>query len=292
MKGIILFLSALLLFGCTEKTPPYSVNKKPVVFVSIPPQAGLVKTIGGDLIEVRTLVGEGQSPHSYEPTARQLTRLGEADAFLTIGVPLEKALLKKIEPLYPDLPLFRTQTDIALRSMPHVHHGEACSNEHGAKDPHIWLSPNNVMLIAANTVAVLKKSDPENAGIYTDNFEQLNGKLEKIKGEIAAKLAPYKGRRFYVFHPSFGYFADEFGLEQIPIELDGKTPSPRQLTALIEQAKADGVKIIFVQKQFPADSAEAVADAIGGKVVQLDPLAEDVVANLQKIADSIADSYE
>ena len=109
----------------------------------------------------------------------------------------------------------------------------------------------------------------------------------KLHENTAEMLVPYEGNRFYVFHPSFGYFADRYGLEQVPIELDGKSPSPRQLAGLIERAKADNVKVIFVQKQFPVDSANAVADAIGGDVLQLDPLAEDVVANLQQIADSL-----
>jgi len=111
--------------------------------------------------------------------------------------------------------------------------------------------------------------------------------FRQLDDDIRAMLAPYAGSRFYVFHPSFGYFADAYGLEQIPVELDGKAPSPRQLVALVEQAKADGVKVVFVQKQFPSGSAKAIADAIGGTVVQLDPLAEDVVANLRLIAESL-----
>ena len=286
MKNTIHLLAALLLFGCAEKREPVGCGK-PVVFVSIPPQAGLVRILAGDRVEIHTLVGEGQSPHAYEPTARQLVRLGEADALLTIGMPFEKHLLKKIVPLYPDLPIVGTEAGIELRAMPHEYHGEHCSTDHGAKDPHVWLSPANAISIAKAIFQALGKIDPANANEYRRNFEKLATEFRQLNDEIQNMLAPYAGSRFYVFHPSFGYFADAYGLEQIPVELDGKAPSPRQLVALVEQAKADGVKVVFVQKQFPSGSAKAIADAIGGTVVQLDPLAEDVVANLRLIAESL-----
>ena len=283
MKNTLYLLAALMLFGCAEKRK----SGKPAVFVSIPPQAGLVRAIAGERVEIHTLVGEGQSPHAYEPTARQLARLGEADALLTIGMPFEKHLLKKIVPLYPDLPIVGTEAGIELRAMPHEHHGEHCSGDHGAKDPHIWLSPANAISIAKAIFQALEKIDPANADEYRRNFKKMAVEFRQLDDDIRAMLAPYAGSRFYVFHPSFGYFADAYGLEQIPVELDGKTPSPRQLATLIEQAKADGVKVVFVQKQFPAGSAKAIADAIGGTVAQLDPLAEDSVANLRLIAESL-----
>ncbi|VGO22964.1 metal ABC transporter solute-binding protein, Zn/Mn family [Pontiella sulfatireligans] len=291
MKGTIYILAALLLFGCAEKKDEPK-SGKPSVFVSIPPQAGLAKAVAGDLFGVSTLVGEGQSPHAYEPTARQLAKLGEADALFTIGVPFETALLKKIVPLYPDLPIVGTEDQIRLRDLPHAHHGEACTHDHGAKDPHVWLNPLNALAVAESMYQTLEKIDPSNSAAYRSNFKALSTELENLDAEIRAMLKPHQGARFYVFHPSFGYFADAYGLQQVPIELDGKSPSPRQLATLIEQAQEDGVKVVFVQKQFPAGSAKAVADAIGGRVVQLDPLAEDVVANLRKIAESIVQALE
>jgi len=291
MKGTIYILSALLLLGCTEQESSQG-SEKPSVFVSILPQKGLAKAIAGDLVDIHTLVAEGQSPHAYEPTARQLVRLGEADALLTIGVPFEKHLLKKTVPLYPDLPLIGTQHGIELLAMPHEHHGEHCTHDHSGKDPHVWLSPLNAATIAQNISQALQKIDPDNAATYQKNYEQLATQLKQLDSDIQKKLSSREGSRFYVFHPSFGYFAAAYGLVQIPVELDGKTPSPRQLVMLIEQARTDGAKVIFVQKQFPADSAKAIADAIGGAVVALDPLAEDSIANLQLIAESIAHTLE
>jgi zinc transport system substrate-binding protein len=294
MKGTILILSALLLFGCSE-TPESRPSKRarPLVFVSIPPQAGLLKAMVGEHIEVRTLVGEGQSPHSYEPTARQLTALGEADILFTIGVPFEQALLTKIAPLYPDLKIVESHEGIGLRSMPHNHDGVHCTHDHGEKDPHVWLTPLKALKIASNMRGTLKKLYSDHYWKhYHSNFEALNMQLNHLHEETAKKLLPFRGKRFYVFHPSFGYFSDAYGLEQIAVELNGKSPTPRQLAKLIEQAKADGVKVIFVQKQFPSSSAKVISDAIGGSVVQLDPLAEDSVANLRRIAESIAQTLE
>jgi len=282
MKSTVLALFLGLLLGCAPQKEEGSAGKA-LVFVSIPPQAGLLKAIVGNRLDVRTLVGEGQSPHAYEPTARQLAALGEADFLFTIGVPFEQSLLKKIRPIYPDLQIVETDINIEKRAMPHEHHGELCTHDHGQPDPHVWLDPANAIEIATRMSEAL--------GSEYDSAE-LIGQLEKIDRVAAEQLAPYKGRRFYVFHPSFGYFADRYGLEQEPIELDGKSPSPRQLADLIEQAQADGVKVVFVQKQFPSDSAKSVADAIGGHVVPLDPLAEDVVANLGQIADAISSALQ
>jgi len=286
MKGPILILSALFLASCTPQKR--AETEKPTVFVSIPPQAGILKALVGEQVEVRTLVGEGQSPHAFEPTARQLAALGGADTLFTIGVPFESALLKKIGPLYPDLPVVGTDDRIKKRAVANGHVCTDCTHDHGAPDPHIWLGPMQVQTIAENIFTQLQKKglgDEEKYQAYLQSLEELHKEFE-------TQLAPYKGERFYVFHPSFGYFSDQYGLVQVAIELEGKSPSPRQLADLIEMAKVDGVKVIFVQKQFPMESAQAVAHEIGGRVVQLDPLSEDVVANLRQIADAIVDSYK
>lgn len=285
MKGTILILMTLLLASCSKQRPD---SDKPIAFVSIPPQAGLLKALVGDSMDVHTLVRAGQSPHAYEPTARQLAALGEAEMLFTIGVPFEKALIKKVRQIYPDLAIIETDRGIAKRSMPHLHHGELCSHDHGEPDPHVWLNAQNAMQIATTMFQQLEAHKMATPARY----DALIQTLEDLDIQTAERLAPYHGKRFYVFHPSFGYFADQYGLKQVPIEFDGKSPSSRQLADLIEQAQVDGVKVIFLQQQFPADSAKAVAEAIGGSVVQLDPLAEDVIANLKQITEAIALSYD
>ena len=102
----------------------------------------------------------------------------------------------------------------------------------------------------------------------------------------------YKGRSFFVFHPAYGYFARDTGLNQVAIEFEGKEPTGKGLSETIERARQAEVRSIFVQPQFASASAEAVAKEIGAKVESLDPLAKDVVANLREISRKIFDSFQ
>lgn len=287
---ICLFSIILFCAGCSDQNSTRR-GGKPTVFVSILPQARLAREIAGEHATIRVLVGEGQSPHTFEPTPRQMVDLVEARLLLTVGVPFEKQLISKIRPLCPNLKIAETQKGVPLIEMLHAHHDGECVHELGAKDPHIWLSPRNAITMAENMATALKEIHPEHAANYDKNLKILTDKLRALDRETGERLAPFKGNRFYVFHPAFGYFADAYGLQQIPIEMEGKAPSPRQLARLMEQAKADGVRIIFVQKQFPADSAKAIADAIGGKIIQLDPLAEDYFLNLNEITTNLHDAW-
>jgi len=129
--------------------------------------------------------------------------------------------------------------------------------------------------------------DPRHAAAYERNLKALQADLDEVDARIAEALAPLKGRKFFVFHPAFGYFADAYGLKQVPVEIEGKSPGPRRLAALIEKARREGVKVIFVQPQFSPRGAQAVAEAIGGVVVPMDPLARDYLKNLEHIAQQI-----
>jgi len=269
MKTISLLLPILLLLlGCSQKKVAAS---KPLVFVSIAPLSGLAKEIVGEQVSVITLVGKGQSPHSYEPSAKQMTQLGDAKLFFTVGLPFENHLLEKITPLYPSLRVVKAQAGIQLNQ----------------SDPHLWMSPANAIVLVKNMTRELKKIDPAHADLYQKNSDQLIQHLSETDRAIREQLAPYAGKTFYVFHPAFGYFAQSYHLKQRAIELDGKAPSAQQLAQLIQQAKAAHVHVIFVQKQFPTRAVEAVAKAIDGVVIPLDPLAEDLAKNFRHIADHL-----
>jgi zinc transport system substrate-binding protein len=166
-------------------------------------------------------------------------------------------------------------------------HGEA-EHDRGPVDPHVWLSPLNAKVIAANICKGLQDADPAHARDYDRNLATLQTDLDAVHARIARTLAPLKGRAFYVYHPAFGYFADVYGLKQVAVEIDGKEPTARQLADLIARAKADGVRVIFVQQQFPSKSAEAVAQEIGGAVIPIDPLSKDYPAVLEDMAAKIS----
>jgi len=262
------------------------------VVVSIPPQAYFVERVGGEYVKVQVLVGPGQSPHTFEPTPRQATGLARAHLYFTIGVPFEERLLEKITASGGGVRVVDTCKGIKLRSMSAdepVHHEGEHEHESGAgrPDPHTWLSPRLAKIQAANICEGLMAVDPRHAATYERNLKALQADLDEVDARIAEALAPLKGRKFFVFHPAFGYFADAYGLKQVPVEIEGKSPGARQLAVLIEKARQEGVRVIFVQPQFSPRGAQAVAEAIGGAVVPIDPLARDYLKNLEHIAQQI-----
>ena len=167
----------------------------------------------------------------------------------------------------------------------HWHEGTKHPDEHA--DPHVWLDPQNLEKMASAIAEALTTADPEHAAVYRQNFNTLQEKLRRLHQEIRQRLAPFQGATFFVFHPAFGYFAHAYDLHQEAVEIEGKTPSPKQLYALVRHAKADNIKVLFVQPQFDRKNAQTVARAIKGKLLELDPLAEDVELNLRRMAEAI-----
>jgi len=285
-------IGCVLALGACDRAPVGGDGKLNIA-VSIQPQAFLAERVGGQHVAVTALVGEGQSPHAYEPTPKQMARLADAQALLTLGVPFEKQLLPKIRSTFPKLQIIDARAGITLRTLacPHERH-DGHDHAQGEKDPHVWLDPRNAKVIAANTAAALKALDPAHAADYDANLAALHADLDALDAKIAAALAPVKGQTLLVYHPAFGYFADAYGLRQEPVEVEGKEPTAKQLAKLIDAAKRDGVKVIFVQQQFSAQSASALAEAIGGAVVPIDPLAADILTNLQAMADKVVAALE
>jgi zinc transport system substrate-binding protein len=266
------------------------------VFVSILPQAYFVERIGAERVSVEVMVKPGQDPHTFEPTPQQMARLAEAEAFFRIGAEFENTLIPRIESTMKGLVVVDCREGILLRQMDahghdeqeesHAEKGHA-EGEHEGTDPHIWLSVRNAVQIAGTMHAALSRLDPEGKEIYDRGYRSLVEDLEALDRRIARILAPAAGKPFFVFHPSFGYFADDYGLEQIAVETGGAEPSARQLARLIEEAGRSEVRVIFVQPQFSRKSAETIAAEIGAVVVPIDPLARDYIGNLEKMARAV-----
>lgn len=169
------------------------------------------------------------------------------------------------------------------------HHGH---HDHSGKDPHVWLSPR-ILKIQARTIAkTLAELDPPHRAEYEANLASLQEKLDKVDAEIRRILEPWKGRMFLVFHPAWGYFADDYGLKQVAIEIEGKDPSDEEATALQRLARREGIKVVFVQPQISSRGAEAMARAIGARVETIDPLVPNISENLVRVAQAIAASFE
>lgn len=163
------------------------------------------------------------------------------------------------------------------------HHGED-HHEHAGLDPHIWLSPPLVKIQARTILAALQEADPAHRSVYAANFKAFTAKIDQLDTELKKTFKGKEGLQFLVFHPPWGYFAHAYGLEQVPIEIEGKDPKPAQLKKLIQHARENGIKVVFVQPQFSTKSAKLVAREIGGQVAFVDPLAEDWMANLREVA--------
>ncbi len=261
------------------------------VFVSIPPQKWLVDKVGGTNVETRVLVGEGQDPHTFEPTPRQMAALTKARIWFVMDLEFEEQLVKKVRQVAPALQIIDIADNVQkihlTEDEDHDHDSHDSHTGHDTLDPHVWLSPLNLMIMAEDVSNGLSQIDAENSDVYSANLSRVKEDLSLLHEENKTKLAAYAGSSFYVFHPSFGYFASAYGLKQEAVEMGGKSPGPRQLSQLIKKARAENVHVIFVQPQFDPKSAKAVAQAIGGEVVPLNALAADVAENLKNMANKI-----
>jgi len=289
----------LLFIWCIFFKPNPILAQEPIhVAVSILPQKYFVEKIGGNRIQVSAMVLPGANPATYEPKPRQMVNLAKSKIYFAIGVPFEDHWLPKFTQTNPKMKVIQTQSGITIMPMKadgHRHHKTKHNPEPtsaNAKDPHIWLSPPLVMVQAKNIRDSLIKADPEGKSLYETNYnvflEELTALDQKIKSVFETMG---QNNRFMVYHPSWGYFAQSYGLEQIPIELEGKKPSPRKLLGLIREARKDGIKVIFVQPQFSKKSAETIAKAIGGEVVFADPLAENWKNNLLQVAEKFKAAF-
>jgi zinc transport system substrate-binding protein len=272
--------------------------------VSILPQKYFVERIGGDLVDVVVMTEPGANPHNYEPKPRQMAQIAKAKLYFAVGVDFEMKWLERFKSTNPDMQIIHTEDGIRKIPMkahhhhdenePHHHEEKAPPpregtlpppHDHGILDPHIWLSPPNVMIIARNIVTALVSIDPKNKDVYEANYKQFIIDLINLDAAIRSVFTNSDAKRFMVFHPAWGYFAKAYGLEQIPVEIEGKEPKPKDLQHLIEHAKEHGIKVIFVQRQFSSTSAEAVAKEIKGRVAFVDPLAENWMENIKQVAE-------
>jgi len=264
------------------------------VVTSILPQAYFVERIGGATVEVNVLVGPGQSPATYEPTPKQMAHLSKSDILFTVGVPFERTLIGKIAEIMPHLRIVETQANIPeeLRSQigSHSDHDSDDPHDHGNLDPHIWLDPSLVKIQSRSICDALAEAIPDRREYLEANYDTFVKELDSVDAEASRILEPVRGRELFVFHPAFGHLARAYGLKQIAIEQDGKEPGAGKLTRLVERAETDSVSVIFVQQQFSTTAASAVAEAIGAKVVILDPLARDYSVNMIQMAMTIAES--
>jgi zinc transport system substrate-binding protein len=290
-RGLLPLLAGALAGAAWADPAAAAQPPRLTVFVSILPQKDFVERVGGGRAQVSVLVGPGQSPATYEPTPGQIARLASARAYFAIGVPFEAAWLVRIRAANPGLAVADTAAGIPRRAVDRAT-DQGASAKGGLEDPHVWTNPANVKVMARAIREAMARLDPEHAKEFARNEAAFAAELDALDAEIRGLLSRARGRPFLVFHPSWGYFADAYGLRQIPIESEGKEPGPRTLAVVIERARRLGVQVNFVQEQFSRKTAEVIARQIGARVVAVDPLAENYVPNLRRVAASIAGALE
>jgi zinc transport system substrate-binding protein len=320
MKRITITLTSCFLLLLSLNTLVFATDK-PTVFVSILPQKYFVQQISMDHIHVEVMVQPGASPATYEPKPSQMRQLASSSAYFAIGVAFEQAWLKKIAGVNPEMQIVHTDEGITKLTMVEhhhdqehhadqhhsvkedkeheeehadVHHNEETGHNilHGGVDPHIWLSPALVKKQVTTIADTLSKIVPEKKSLFQENLKNFVRKIDALDTDLRNIFKERKGMRFMVFHPSWGYFAKDYGLEQIAIENEGKEPKLAQLRKLIEHAQENDINVIFVQPQFSTRSATVVAREINGEVIPADPLAENWLSNMRIVADKFKNTLK
>jgi zinc transport system substrate-binding protein len=263
------------------------------VIASILPEKTFIEAIAGEKVDVSVMVLPGNSPHTYEPKPSQMKEIASARLYFAVDVEFENIWLHKFREFNPKMKIVDLSKGIRKRMMAEHHTGAHTSEEesrHG-KDPHIWTTPSNVKIMAEHIYKALAQADPANAEYYKNNYQNFLKQIDETDTMIRQRLAALpKGTKFMVFHPSWGYFADAYGLIQLPVEVAGKEPKPRELIALIKEARAEHVKAIFTQPEFSDTIAQVMAKELQIRVIKVSPLSADWSGTLLKIADAIADN--
>ena len=261
--------------GCATTSDPASGH---TVVVSVLPQAYAVERIAGELARVEVMIPPGASPATYEPTVYQMRAISRADVYVKVGhrnFPFERAWLDR---------LIAERRDLVVVN---ASEGLSCN----AEDPHFWVSPGGMRTMARNVERALTELLPEHRDRLRQNLAGFLDEIDELDEEIGSMLKDYAGRRFLVFHPAWGCFADAYGLQQVSIENGAKEPGPHELARLIDAARAESTRVIFVQPQSSNRSADELAGEIGAEVVSIDPLKREWPSMLRSMSTALLRSY-
>ncbi|HOE70207.1 MAG TPA: zinc ABC transporter substrate-binding protein [Brevefilum sp.] len=294
-------LSILFLVACQPEPDQGPVDDGRLqVTVSILPQAYFVERIGGDFVAVNVMVGPGEDPHTYEPKPDQMRALSHSQLFFTIGTEYEDAWMPRLREANPEITFVDSAAGIQRIPLtsPHDHPDQETdpekTNHSGEKglDPHVWLAPANGKIIASNIFKALQALQPEHADAFQSNYDALLADIMALDEKIEGLLSGNMGNAFVVFHPAWGYFANQYKLEQIPVQVGGQEPSASDLAALISTSRQKNIRAIFIQPTYSTAIAQAIAAEINAEIAIVDPLAHDWLTNLEGVAEAFAAALE
>ncbi|MBN2898551.1 MAG: zinc ABC transporter substrate-binding protein [Clostridia bacterium] len=308
--AVLIVALLVLISGCAPRdkvTAAASSNGDgPVkVAVSIMPQLAIVNAIGGDYVDVVAMIPPGNSPANYAPTQKEMTALTDSVLYFSIGVPTETVNI---------LPLIQSDYDMKIVDMAaavdavyparffsedahedthaEVDEAEGGHEHENGRDPHIWLSPKRIKLMAAVVARELSDVDPDHVAVFEENLNQFLSEIDDTEAILIETLGEIKDASVLIYHPSIGYFADDFQLNMVALESEGKEATMQGMTKVVDYALENGIKTIFYQQEFDSKQAELIAAEIGGTAVQINPLSEDLVNNLEELGTLIRNSME
>jgi len=263
------FIIALFLSNACVNNNQKNSNK-PTVTVSIIPQKFFVNKIAGDFLNVNVMVPPGQSPATYEPTPLQMRQLSKSKIYFRIGyIAFENAWIDKLASINSQMKIINTAEGTELLSDENHHNSD---NKNQGYNPHIWLLPSSVKKQATIIFNTLAKEYPEHKSEMQQNLQVFLQQCDSVQTELDKKFKPLSGTSFIVYHPVWSYLAKEYNLHQVAIEQHGKEAAADKLKKIIDFAKQNNIKTVFVQKEFNGTQAETIAKEIGGKVTVLNPL--------------------
>lgn len=295
MKRFLIAAGALLVFlaaltACSsgsEQTAASSsvLEEKPVVAVTVVPEATFVKAVCGDLMEVITAVPPGYSPETYEPTPKEKEELSGARLYFAVGVPVEESSL------LPALAELKSMKVVRLQDAVTKQYADRTFSS-GERDPHIWLSPKRAKVMVETIAQQCGELDPQHKDQYEKNAQSYSKQLDVLDSDLKQIFSKIDNKSFLVFHPAFGYLAEDYGLTMYSLEEEGKEATPQHLQEMADLAKKQNIRAIFYQEEIDSKQSEAFAEEIGGKTVELSPLAADYIANLKKMANTMAEAMK
>ena len=290
LQSIILLVLLGSLVSCRTGTEN---SVKPVITVSILPQQFFIERIAGDLAEVNVMIPPGANPATYEPTVGQMSKLSRSEVYMRIGyVEFELAWMDKLKSANPEMSIVDLFPGIEPIFETHEEVSEFQGHPHQGIDPHIWMSLVNGKIIARNIYDALVIQFPDKKELLSRNLDKLTAEIDSLHLHVTEILSLYQSRGFMIYHPALTYFARDYHLIQFPIEIGGKTPSPAYMRQMADLGRGNQISAIFIQRQFDTRNAEVLADEIGARIIQIDPLDPDWLTQIGNIAEQLKSSFE
>ncbi|EAK6286944.1 cation ABC transporter substrate-binding protein [Campylobacter lari] len=262
-----------------------SIYAKDLVSVSIAPQAYFVQQIAKDTLDINIVIPPNANEHTFEFKPNGILKLEKSDIYFTANLEFEKIWILKLKDNLKNTKIISTQNGINfLPLQEYAHEG----HHHHGDDPHTWLDPLLAKTHAENITLALIEQYPQNKAFYEQNLENFLKEMDALNLQIQALFKNAKNKHFLVYHPSWGYFAKRYHLSQIPVEIEGKEPKPKDLAKLAKLIQKEQIKAIFVPKKANNNTIKAMASSYNLKIIELDHLPNDYKNELLKDAKNIA----